>query len=254
MKKIRSSIALILVLIFGLCALAQADVIQFSASDVEGDAFDFAGGEDAVQSSGVVIPTATLSPDVAALPWNLMLVNNRNPVPDDWEIEFVELSNGRRVDARMYPDLQQMFDDCRAAGLTPKVITAYRTYDDQKDMLMVKYRKYRDQGYSHEEAQAMALKVASYPGYSEHQLGLAVDITTANSEKCSSSSVQDWMKKNCAKYGFIWRYPGSKTDITGIDNEDWHFRYVGKEAAAYIMENGLCLEEYLNQEYGIPIF
>ena len=59
------------------------------------------------------------------------------------------------------------------------------------------------------------------------------------------------MKENCQDYGFIWRYPGVKSDITGISNEDWHFRYVGREAARYIMENQLCLEEYLQQQYGI---
>ncbi|MBP3651796.1 MAG: M15 family metallopeptidase, partial [Clostridia bacterium] len=96
-----------------------------------------------------------------------------------------------------------------------------------------------------------ALKWASYPGYSEHQLGLAVDINSADQENCSNDRVWDWMKRNCQNYGFIWRYPGVKSDITGISNEDWHFRYVGKEAAVYIMSNRLCLEEYLQQQYGI---
>ncbi len=54
-----------------------------------------------------------------------------------------------------------------------------------------------------------------------------------------------WLAKHCAEYGFILRYPKDKTDITGIDYESWHFRYVGEEAAAYIMENGITLEEFL---------
>ena len=201
----------------------------------------------------VTIPTATLSPEAAALPWNLTIVNSDNPVPDDWTIEFTELKNNQRVDSRIYPELQAMFDACRADGLKPMVMTSYRTYDDQKAMLTRKYKQYRNSGMSHSEAQAAALKVAMYPGYSEHQLGLAVDIDSADTSTCSNDSVWSWMKQHCQEYGFIWRYPGEKSDITGISNESWHYRYVGVEAATYIMENGICLEEYLNQFYGIPL-
>ena len=201
----------------------------------------------------VVIPTATLSPEAAALPWNLTLVHAVNPVPEDWTMEFVELKGDQRVDARIYPELQAMFNACREAGLKPMVKTSYRTYEDQKKMLVLKYKQYKNAGKSHAEAQAAALKVAAYPGYSEHQLGLAVDIDSANTEVCSNDAVWDWMKRHCQEYGFIWRYPGVKSDITGISNESWHFRYVGVEAATYIMENQLCLEEYLNQFYGIPL-
>ena len=54
------------------------------------------------------------------------------------------------------------------------------------------------------------------------------------------------MSKHCQEYGFIVRFPDGKSDITGIMYEPWHFRYVGIEAATYIMENGLCLEEFLD--------
>ena len=70
---------------------------------------------------------------------------------------------------------------------------------------------------------------------------------TSNSEKCSKDRVWSWLKEHCAEYGFIWRYSEEKSDITGIANEPWHFRYVGVEAATYIMENGLCLEEFHEQ-------
>ena len=53
-----------------------------------------------------------------------------------------------------------------------------------------------------------------------------------------------WLRKNCYKYGFILRYPENKCDITGINFEPWHFRYVGKEAAKYIMKNHITLEEF----------
>lgn len=233
-------------------ALAEPGVFSFTSDDLSKSVQDFAGvGTQEASQANPLIPTATLSPEAAALPWYLTLVNSTHPVPESWTVELYELSNGRKVDARIYPDLQAMFDACRAEGLKPKVNTAYRTYEDQKDMLVVKYKDQRAKGLSHSKAQTEALKWAAYPGYSEHQLGLAVDITTADSETCSASSVQNWMKRHCQEYGFIWRYPGVKSDITGISNEDWHFRYVGKEAAVYIMENQLCLEEYLLQQYGI---
>lgn len=252
-------LAFVMLLMLMLSAQAASGVIQFSASDFDASDAGFADGDaqnseetdTANTEETLQIPTATLSPEAAALPWYLTLVNRTHPVPEDWTITLKELSNGRKIDERIYADLQAMFDAARAAGLTPKVNTAYRTYEDQKDMLITKYRQQRNSGLSHEDAQIAALKWASYPGYSEHQLGLAVDINSADQETCSNDRVWDWMKRNCQDYGFIWRYPGVKSNITGISNEDWHFRYVGKEAATYIMSNQLCLEEYLQQQYGI---
>ena len=255
MKNIRRVFISILMLMMALCCAAQAasGVIQFVGTGSSGSNGGFVETpqEESAASGELVIPSATLSPEVAALPWNLVLVNSTHPVPDSWNPELMELSNGRKIDVRIYEDLQAMFDDCRAEGLTPKVNQGYRTYEDQKEMLMVKYRQFKNQGLSHEDAQIKALTVASYPGYSEHQLGIAVDINSANQEKCSNDRVWKWMKEHCQEYGFIWRYPGVKSSITGISNEDWHFRYVGKEAAKYIMENQLCLEEYLAQQYAI---
>lgn len=255
MKNIRrfSILALTLLLFASAAQAGVPGVIQFESTEVASSDTDFSQSVSSqnTANSSVEIPSATLSPEAAALEWNLTLVNSTHPVPDNWQVELKELSNGRKVDARIYPDLQAMFDACRAAGLTPKVNQGYRSYQDQEDILVSKYRQYKKQGLSHEDAQRKALTVASYPGYSEHQLGLAVDINSADQEKCSNDRVWKWMKQHCQEYGFIWRYPGVKSDITGITNEDWHFRYVGREAASYIMENELCLEEYLQQQYGI---
>ena len=233
-------------LFFAFSALAAPGVVEFVGPDAE----DEAAASDA-QQDAVEIPTATLSPEAAALPWNLTLVNATHPVPDGWTVELKQLDGGQAVDSRIYPELQAMFDACRADGLKPMVMTSYRTYEDQEKMLVKKYRSYKKGGASHTEAQRKALKIAAYPGYSEHQLGLAVDIDSSDTESCSNESVWNWMKRHCQDYGFIWRYPGVKSEITGINNEDWHFRYVGKEAAVYIVENQLCLEEYLQQMYQI---
>ena len=82
------------------------------------------------------------------------------------------------------------------------------------------------------------------PGTSEHELGLAVDIN-ADNVNSTGQEVYDWLLQNAWRYGFIQRYPADKTDITGISNEPWHYRYVGLEAAEEITQQGICLEEYL---------
>lgn len=66
----------------------------------------------------------------------------------------------------------------------------------------------------------------------------------------STYNVYLWLQENSYKYGFIFRYPGNKTEITGTAEEVWHYRYVGKDAAAEIHAKGICLEEYLESLYG----
>ncbi len=86
------------------------------------------------------------------------------------------------------------------------------------------------------------------PGHSEHHTGYAVDLkvfTSAERTVEFREEEQAWMEANCADYGFILRYDGAKFETTGILDETWHFRYVGKPHAQYMTENGLCLEEYL---------
>ena len=100
-------------------------------------------------------------------------------------------------------------------------------------------QEYKKQGYSESEAINLAGQWVAEPGTSEHQLGLAVDINGATYD------IYLWLQENSYKYGFIFRYPGNKTHITNVAEEVWHYRYVGKEAAAEIHERGICLEEYL---------
>ncbi len=81
-------------------------------------------------------------------------------------------------------------------------------------------------------------------GTSEHELGLAVDVT-ADKTLCTNDTVYAWLAENAYRYGFILRYPADKESVTGIACEPWHYRYVGTQAAQTIYEQGLCLEEYL---------
>ena len=98
------------------------------------------------------------------------------------------------------------------------------------------------------EAENIAKTWVAYPGTSEHQIGLAVDITSEDKIKQSPEVVWEWLKENSYKYGFILRYTEEKMELTGISPEPWHYRYVGKKAAKEIYEQGVCLEEYLENK------
>ena len=174
----------------------------------------------------------------------LILVNGENKIPDDYKAELTELSNGEMVDSEIYPDLQKMFDDMREQDIYPVVGEGYRTEEKQRAIMEDKIRAYENEGYTRKKAEEMAKEWVAVPGTSEHELGLAVDIN-ADKEKSDNQEVYDWLYQNAYKYGFILRYPIGKTNITGIDYEPWHYRYVGREYAEEIHQSGLCLEEWL---------
>ena len=175
--------------------------------------------------------------------WNLIIVNRWNELPEDYSVELTELSNGQKVDCRIYPYLQEMFDAARAEGVYPVVREGYRTGKEQQEILDDKIQTYINQGYSQSRAERTAKEWVALPGTSEHQLGIAVDIN-ADKSKCSNEEVYAWLAENAYKYGFILRYPLGKQEITGTSYEPWHYRYVGEEAALEIYEQGICLEEY----------
>ena len=175
--------------------------------------------------------------------WNLIVVNAWNELPEDYSVELTELSNGQKVDSRIYPYLQEMFDVARAEGVYPVVREGYRTEEEQQEILDDKIQTYINQGYSQSRAERTAKEWVALPGTSEHQLGIAVDIN-ADKSKCSNEEVYAWLAENAYKYGFILRYPPGKQEITGTSYEPWHYRYVGIEAAYEINERGICLEEY----------
>ena len=177
--------------------------------------------------------------------WELILVGGENYVPDDYEVKLLTLSNGEQIDERIYPSLQKMFDDMRAKGIYPTVVSGYRSYEEQRELLEEKYLAYRSEGYNKSRAKELALEWVALPGTSEHQLGIAVDINPDYSVS-KGEGVYEWLQSNAHRYGFIKRYPENKSHITGINNEPWHYRYVGQKAAKEIYEQGLCLEEYID--------
>ena len=175
-------------------------------------------------------------------PWNLLLVNSRNPLPDDYTMTLVTLANKEMVDERILPDLQAMFDDARSQGIDLFVRSGYRSNEDQAVLFENTVREYMDQGLRRKEAEKEAEKYVMRAGCSEHATGLAVDINTT-----ASGELYTWLSNYAYVYGFVQRYPSNKSDITHVENEPWHYRYVGKEAAKIMVQEGLCLEEYLEK-------
>lgn len=176
--------------------------------------------------------------------WELKLVNKTHNIGDYAPPELTTLANGTQVDSRIYPDLQAMFDDMYSAGYSPYVREGYRTYAEQKEIMDTRIQRHLAEGYSQEGAVEMAEKYVAIPGTSEHHLGLAVDINAADGNEYG---LYWWLSEYAYQYGFILRYTEGGESITGYDYEPWHYRYVGKEAADYIHEKGITLEEYLNQ-------
>ena len=199
------------------------------------------------------VPAAQLTPAAQSdqEDWQLLLVNPWHTVPEGYEIKLATLSNGLQVDERIYDDLDDMLSDCREAGLNPIVCSAYRTEATQTRLYRNKVARVRASGVPEDRVEAEAARWVAKPGTSEHQTGLALDIVAASyqilDEKQEDTAEQKWLMENSWKYGFILRYPLEKSDITGIGYEPWHYRYVGKAAAADIYRTGVCLEEYLSQ-------
>ena len=171
---------------------------------------------------------------------HILLVNAKNKLPAGYQVELVTVETWNKVDVACYDALAQMLADCNAAGISYTFNSAYRTQGQQAQILSQRTQEYEDQGMSHSAAYWKARQTVALPGTSEHQLGLAVDLL--------GDEAIAWLTEHCWDYGFIVRYLEGKSDWTGIIHEPWHFRYVGREVAQELRENGLCLEEYLGAE------
>lgn len=179
--------------------------------------------------------------------WYLVLVNEDNYLPDNYQIELTTLSNGIKVDKRILPALQNMLDDARKEELHLYIGDGYRTNKQQTQILDNKTNYYIAKGYPKKIARKLARRYVALPNTSEHELGISVDIN-ADTNYSSKESVYNWLDNNAYRYGFIKRYPDNKTEITGINNEPWHYRYVSKKVAKIMKDKDLCLEEYLEVE------
>ena len=181
--------------------------------------------------------------------WCLILTNAEYPVPEDYEVELEAIPGTEQsVDKRIYEPLIAMIGDMKDQGLSPIVCSGYRTLDKQEKLFNRKVLSFVKAGHTKEESYNLARQTISIPGSGEHCLGLAVDFYTRRYHKLErafeDTPESKWLVEHAQDYGFVMRYGENKTDITGIQYEPWHYRYVGVEAAIYMKDNELSLEEF----------
>ncbi|WP_232726221.1 M15 family metallopeptidase [Bacillus sp. FJAT-42315] len=174
---------------------------------------------------------------------NLLLVNDNYPIKEESiKSDIVNLFKHKDLvigyelsdsEIKLSEDVAQRFSEMVSAaandGIHHFVLNSgFRSFDKQR-------RLYEEKGSQY----------ALPPGYSEHNLGLSLDVGSTQM-KMSEAPEGEWLENNAWKYGFILRYPKNKTDITGIEYEPWHIRYVGLPHSVIMKENNFVLEEYLN--------
>ena len=162
---------------------------------------------------------------------NLLLINLSHPLPDGYVAELVEYNRAKMHPLMLDPYISLRDNVQAKTNVRIYVASDYRTPEEQAAIL-------------EQEGNATAAQV----GCSEHEAGLALDVYApyCGGINFLRSPAGRMVNKICGDYGFILRYPKGKEDITGIDYEPWHIRYVGQPHAKLIMEHGLTLEEYLD--------
>ena len=180
---------------------------------------------------------------------HIALVNRWNTLSWEYAPEIVEAVDGCWVSPECADALKQMMSDLENEVGVTSLLNGYRSYTKQCDAFYSSVNHMVKGGMSYDAAYASTINSLAIPGTSEHQLGLAVDIMNPHDlfyEK-GETEVLRWLKTHCWDYGFILRYPENTAYITGIIFEPWHYRYVGLELAMELRDNGLCLEQYLDQ-------
>ena len=194
----------------------------------------------------------------------LILVNNYNELPEDFQWNLVYWSNGQAVDKSIlnksdfdiqaidemaYEPLKAMFKAAEEAGVPLEFYSGYRSIVRQNRNFVRSVENNMKSGLSLEDAKLKTNKSRAYPGTSEHNVGLAIDLLAKGSSDLSNNFEKTpqfkWLMENAENYGFVLRYPKDKTDITEIIYEPWHYRYVGVEHAKKMNQLNMCLEEYI---------
>ena len=181
------------------------------------------------------------SPETAQDPL-LILVNSETPLPEDYQIT-PRLYSDIVVDISIYDSLIKLIDASSKENLSLWVASGYRSVQDQEKILDAAVQENKSKGMSDSESRALASRTIADPLHSEHNTGLAVDFNTV-SEDFAATEEYKWLCEHAHEYGFVQRYEAEKADITKIDEEVWHYRYVGKRHAARMKELDMCLEEY----------
>lgn len=193
-------------------------------------------------------------PDIDITSWEFVLVNGDNSIGQYIPPAFEYISDSQcPVDSRIANALIDFAQNAIDQGLPVYLSSGYRSYDDQAANFI---RICNNNGCTDGKG-SDGLYITMPAGCSEHQTGLCCDITdvyraTKKWQDVEPTETFQYMVQHCQEYGFILRFPNGKGDITGVMYEPWHYRYVGVEAATYIMENGLTFEEFHELYNGIP--
>ena len=171
---------------------------------------------------------------------SILLVNEQNRLREDYvPDELVNLYQPRHsfrmasseiyLTRQTYEAMERMFHAAEEANMNGYIVTSgYRSYHRQAEV------------YAESEPGK-----AQQPGASEHQTGLAFDVTVETGDGFENTPQYGWLMQHAHEYGFIQRYPANKADITGISYEPWHYRFVGVDAATRMYKTGQCLEEFI---------
>lgn len=187
----------------------------------------------------------------------IILVNKKNLLPEsyvpDQLVNIAETVSSTKKEIYLQQEAAsqyiRMVQAMEAEGIKLAAVSGYRTYKYQSNLYINKvnyYKKY----YADEEARVRAGQVVAPPGASEHQTGLAIDVSVSSigyalDGRFQNTKAYKWLKDNSYKYGFIIRYPQEKREITDIIFEPWHLRYVGEHHAEEVFLRDICLEEYI---------
>lgn len=192
---------------------------------------------------GIDKPYYTNTKKAENLNTNLILVNKYNYLTEDYipenlePIDIAYARSGMQLVREAKEAFETLSEDAKKEGKNIIAMSSYRSYDYQVNLY---------DNYVATDGKEAADTYSARAGYSEHQTGLAVDVYNKVLPYTSFEETEEfnWMQENAYKYGFILRFPKDKVNITGYQYESWHYRYVGKEAAKYIHDHDLTLEEY----------
>ena len=258
-----------IITMLGLCLVLYTIVVSRMESSTN---VIFGGAEDAfvrTDSMNFTDLSATETPEPTVDIWPklttddfeknhcLWMVRENSLLSSAYKPDIAKISRTRYMmySTEYMDELDAFLDAIEDAGFEYFIGAAFREYSFQTHLFNSKASQiayemglsadYLDPKY--QEAVEKAKTIVMYPGSSEHQLGVAIDIFDQNRSRLVYSEMNQelfaWLDEHCAEYGFIKRYPTRKLLLTGWD-EPWHYRYVGQEVATFIMENGLCYEEF----------
>ena len=174
---------------------------------------------------------------------DVLLINDENPLPRGYlPVDLINLYEQRNRHFQLaksdisicrvvFEAMDSMFCVAQIDGVDGFIITSgYRTFEEQSELYFTR-----------------ADGTAARPGTSEHETGLAFDVTAMGDANFALTPQFEWLSQNCGEYGFILRYLDGAEGITGTPYEPWHYRYVGLPYSKTIMDDGITLEEYLSR-------